>query len=164
MFGHGQVEAIGGTTLRERLRCGAELYVDYRAVPWVTYTDPELANVGLSEAQAREQHGDIRILRWPFAENDRAQAERTTDGFIKVITDPRGKILGAAIVGAHAGELLQPWILAISQNIKIGAMASIIAPYPTLGEVNKRAAGSFYIAKLFSPRTKRLVRLLAKLG
>ncbi|MHA1566080.1 MAG: dihydrolipoyl dehydrogenase family protein, partial [Alphaproteobacteria bacterium] len=138
--------------------------VDYRAVPWVTYTDPELANVGLSEAMAREKHDEIRVLRWPFAENDRAQAEHATDGFVKVITDPRGLILGAGIVGAHAGELLQPWILAISQKLKIGAMAGIIAPYPTLGEVNKRAAGSFYIPKLFSPRTRRIVRLLAKLG
>ncbi len=138
--------------------------VDYRAVPWVTYTDPELANVGLSEAAAREKHDQIRVLRWPFAENDRAQAEHATDGFVKVITDPRGRILGAAIVGIHAGELLQPWILAISQNLKIGAMAGLIAPYPTLGEVNKRAAGSFYIPKLFSARTRRIVRLLAKLG
>ena len=138
--------------------------VDYRAVPWVTYTDPELANVGLTEAKAREQHGEIRVLRWPFAENDRAQAEHATDGFVKVITDPRGLILGAGIVGAHAGELLQPWILAISQKLKIGAMAGIIAPYPTLGEANKRAAGSFYIPKLFSPRTRRIVGLLAKLG
>ncbi len=138
--------------------------VDYRAVPWVTYTDPELANVGLSEAAARKEHDQIRVLRWPFAENDRARAEHATDGFVKVITDPRGLILGAGIVGAHAGELLQPWILAISQKMKIGAMAGIIAPYPTLGEANKRAAGSFYIPKLFSPRTRRIVRLLAKLG
>lgn len=138
--------------------------VDYRAVPWVTFTDPELANVGLSEDQAREQHGEIRVLRWPFAENDRAQADRVTDGFVKVITTPKGRILGAAIVGDHAGELLQPWILAIQSKLKIGAMASIIAPYPTLGEVNKRAAGSFYVPKLFSPRTRSIVRFLAKFG
>lgn len=138
---------------------------DDSAVPWVTYTDPELASVGMNEAAAREAHGDdIRIMRWPFAENDRAQADRVTDGFVKVITTARGRILGAALVGDHAGELLQPWILAISAKLKIGAMANIIAPYPTLGEVNKRAASSYYIPKLFSNRTRSLVRLLRKLG
>jgi pyruvate/2-oxoglutarate dehydrogenase complex dihydrolipoamide dehydrogenase (E3) component len=138
--------------------------VSYDAVPWVTYTEPELANVGLTEAQAREAHGKIRILRAPFAENDRAQAERRTDGLIKVITRPNGRILGAAVVGHQAGEIVQPWILAVSQELKIGAMAQMIAPYPTLGEIGKRAAGSFYIPKLFTERTKTIVRLLARLG
>jgi len=138
--------------------------VDDRAVPWVTYTDPELAHVGLSEAAARERHGDIRILRWPFAENDRARCERQADGLVKVVTTPRGRVLGASIVGAHAGELIQPWVLALSQKLGVGAVARMIAPYPTLGEASKRAAGSFYTAKLFSERTRWLVRLLAKLG
>jgi pyruvate/2-oxoglutarate dehydrogenase complex dihydrolipoamide dehydrogenase (E3) component len=128
--------------------------VGYDAVPWVTYTEPELANVGFTEAQAREAHGEIRILRAPFAENDRAQAERRMDGLIKAITRPNGRILGAAIVGPHAGELIQPWVLAISQKLKIGALAQMVAPYPTLGEIAKRAAGSFYQPKLFSERTK----------
>ena len=139
--------------------------VNYDAVPWVTYTDPELANVGLSEAAARERHGDqICVLRWPFIENDRAQAEHHTEGLVKVVTTPRGRILGAGIVGSHAGELLQPWVLAIGQGLKIGAVASMIAPYPTLGEASKRAAGSFYTPKLFSDRTRRVVRLLRRLG
>lgn len=138
--------------------------VDNRAVPWVTYTDPELAHVGLSEAAARAGHGDIRILRWPFAENDRARCERQEGGLVKVVTTPRGRILGASIVGIHAGELIHSWVLAISKGLGIGAMAQMIAPYPTLGEVNKRAAGSFYTEKLFSDRTRGLVRLLAKLG
>jgi len=134
--------------------------VDYHAVPWVTYTDPELAHVGMSEADATAANTDIRVLRWQFDENDRAQAEKRVEGMIKVITTPKGKILGASIVGIHAGELIQPWILAISQNMKIGAMASMIAPYPTLAEANKRIAGSFYTEKLFSAATKRLVRFL----
>jgi pyruvate/2-oxoglutarate dehydrogenase complex dihydrolipoamide dehydrogenase (E3) component len=138
--------------------------VGYDAVPWVTYTEPELANVGFTEAQAREAHGEIRILRAPFAENDRAQAERRMDGLIKAITRPNGRILGAAIVGPHAGELIQPWVLAISQKLKIGALAQMVAPYPTLGEIAKRAAGSFYQPKLFSERTKAIVRLLARFG
>ncbi len=139
--------------------------VDYRAVPWVTYTDPELANVGLTEKAAREKHGDtIRVVTTPFSENDRAQAERETVGMVKVVTDKKGRILGAGLVGYHAGELLQPWVLAISQGLKISAMASIIAPYPTMGEVNKRVAGAYYTPALFSNRTRRLVRLLGLFG
>ena len=134
------------------------------AVPWVTYTAPELAHVGLSEEAARQAHGRVNILRWPFAENDRAQAERACDGMVKAVTKPNGKILGASIVGSQAGELIQPWVLAISQGLKIGAMAQAIAPYPTLGEASKRAAGSYFVPKLFGPRTKWLVRQLARLG
>ncbi len=137
---------------------------DTRAVPWVTYTDPELAHVGLDEAGARQAHGKIRILRWPFAEVDRALAERRTDGFIKVIATPRGKILGATIVGAHAGEGILPWVLALTKGLNLSHMAQIIAPYPTLGEISKRVAGSFYTDRLFSAGTKRLVRFLARFG
>lgn len=138
--------------------------VDYSALPWVTYTDPELAHVGLTESQARESHKDIRVLTWNFEENDRAQAERETEGRVKVLTLPNGRILGASIVGPHAGELIQVWCLAISQKLKIGAIASMIAPYPTLGEAGKRAAGSFYTPKLFSGRTRGLVRFLSWFG
>ena len=138
--------------------------VNDSAVPWVTYTDPEVAQVGLTETQARERHGEaVRVSRWSFAENDRAQAERATEGFVKVITGKRGRILGATLVGRHAGELLQPWVLAITQGLKIGAMAGIIAPYPTLGEINKRAAGAYFTGALFGPRTRRLVGLLQRL-
>ncbi len=137
---------------------------DDRAVPWVTYTTPELAHVGMTEAEARATTADLRILRWPFSDNDRAQAERSTEGLVKVITNKRGKVLGATILGAHAGELIQPWILAISQGLKVSALATMIAPYPTLGEAGKRAAGSFYTESLFSSRTKRIVRFLLKFG
>ncbi len=138
--------------------------VDYSALPWVTYTAPELAHVGMAEKDARAAHGAITILRWPFAENDRAQAEGETDGLIKVITTKKGKILGASIVGPKAGELIQVWVLAISQKMKIGAMAGMISPYPTLGEVGKRAAGSFFTPSLFSERTKKIVRFLLRFG
>lgn len=136
--------------------------VDYSALSWVTYTDPELAHVGMTEAQAREKHGDIRVLRHAFAENDRAQAERETDGMAKIITTAKGVIVGASIVGPHAGELLQSWILPIQKKMKIGAVAGLIIPYPTLGEVNKRAAGSYYTPKLFSEKTKKIVRFLLR--
>jgi pyruvate/2-oxoglutarate dehydrogenase complex dihydrolipoamide dehydrogenase (E3) component len=137
--------------------------VDYRALPWVTYTDPELAQVGLSAAAARAA-GDTRVLRWSFADNDRAQTERDTAGEVKVIVSRRGEILGATILGAAAGDLILPWALAISQRLKIGAMVNLVVPYPTRGEAGKRAAGEFYTPTLFSPRTRRLVRLLARFG
>ena len=90
--------------------------LDASIVPWATYTDPELAQVGLSERQARDKHGDaIKVLRWKLAENDRAQTERTTEGMVKAITDRHGRILGATIAAPHAGELIQPWCLAIVQ-------------------------------------------------
>ncbi|MRG72218.1 FAD-binding protein [Alphaproteobacteria bacterium HT1-32] len=139
--------------------------VDYRAVPWVTYTDPELAHVGMTLDEAKQEQGDnLRILHWGFDENDRAQSERSTEGFVKVLTTRKGHILGATIVGKNAGELIHPWIIAIQNKLKIGAMATYIAPYPTLGEVNKRAAGSFYTEKLFSERTRKIVRFLLRFG
>ncbi len=139
--------------------------VDYRALPWVTYSEPELAHVGLTEAEAVARHGgDLTVLRWPFHENDRAQAERQTHGLVKAVTRKNGRVLGASILGTHAGELIQPWGLAISQGLKIGALATLMAPYPTLGEASKRAAGSFFAPKLFSDRTRTLVRWLRRLG
>jgi pyruvate/2-oxoglutarate dehydrogenase complex dihydrolipoamide dehydrogenase (E3) component len=138
--------------------------LDAAIVPWATYTDPELAQVGLSERQAREKHGDaIRILRWDLSENDRAQTERTTEGMVKAITDRRGRILGAAIAAPHAGELIQPWCLAVYKRLKISTLAGFVPPYPTLGEASKRAAGSYFTAALFGPRTRWLVRLLSRL-
>jgi pyruvate/2-oxoglutarate dehydrogenase complex dihydrolipoamide dehydrogenase (E3) component len=138
--------------------------LDHSIVPWTTYTDPELAQVGLSEQAARAQHGDgIKVVRWPFADNDRARTERVNDGLVKAIADRRGRILGAAIVGPNAGELIQPWCLALSRRLKMSAMASFVPPYPTLGEASKRAAGSYFTEALFGARTRKLVRFLARL-
>lgn len=137
--------------------------VDHSAVPWVTYTNPELAQVGLTEKAARELHGDdIRVVTWDYAENDRARAEVETEGFIKIITKPNGRILGAAIVGRQAGELIGVWSLAISKKMKIGAIAGMIAPYPTLGELSKRVAGAWYTPSLFGEKTRKLVRFLLR--
>jgi pyruvate/2-oxoglutarate dehydrogenase complex dihydrolipoamide dehydrogenase (E3) component len=138
--------------------------VDYRALPWVTYTDPELAQVGLTEVAARATGANLRVLRWPFVENDRAQTERDTEGLVKIVLRGNGRVLGASILGAGAGDLILPWALAISQNLKIGALANLIVPYPTRSEASKRAAGCYYTPKLFSPRTRRLVRFLARFG
>ncbi len=135
--------------------------VDSGVIPWVTYTDPELAHVGLSEEAARKQYGNrLSVLRWPYAENDRAQAEHTTEGFVKVITTRDGRILGASILGAEAGELIHTWSLAISAGLNIKAMAQYVAPYPTLAEINRRAATTFFASKIGNPWVKTALRLL----
>lgn len=138
---------------------------NYDAVPWVTYADPELAHVGLTEAVAKEQLGkQVNTTSWHFNDNDRAQAERDTDGLIKVVTGRKGRILGATVVGRHAGELILPWVLALQQKLGIGAMANLIAPYPTLSEVSKRVAGAYYSPKLFNGRTRSVVGLLQRVA
>jgi len=111
-----------------------------RVVPWCTYTDPELARVGLSETDARAQGIEHRVYRFPFADIDRARTEDETDGFAKLVTDPRGRLLGAAIVGAHAGELIAEAVLAIGHRMKAGALSAAIHAYPTLSQVSRQAA------------------------
>ncbi|HEY4342930.1 MAG TPA: FAD-dependent oxidoreductase [Parvibaculum sp.] len=138
--------------------------VDYANIPWVTYTDPELAHVGETEAEARARHMKINVLRWHLAENDRAQATRETEGQIKVITDMHSRILGCTIVAPNAGELILPWVLAKSRGLKLSALAGVTVPYPTLSEISKRVAGSYYTPTLFSPRTRALVRFLGFFG
>jgi pyruvate/2-oxoglutarate dehydrogenase complex dihydrolipoamide dehydrogenase (E3) component len=138
--------------------------VDDGGIPWVTFTDPELAHVGLAEEAARARHGRVKVYRWPYHENDRAQAERATAGFIKVVTDRKGYIKGASIVGEHAGELIQMWSLAISQRLPIKAMTQWISPYPTLSEINKRAAFGYYASFAARPLVRRIVGWLARLG
>jgi pyruvate/2-oxoglutarate dehydrogenase complex dihydrolipoamide dehydrogenase (E3) component len=137
---------------------------DHGAVPRVLYTAPELASVGLSANEARERRKAINVLRWPFAENDRARTDDDIDGMIKVVTTTRGRVLGAAIVGRAAGELILPWVFAVQGKLSLADMAQVIAPYPTLSEVSKRVAGSFYAGKLFSPATRQLVRVLSWFG
>lgn len=138
--------------------------VDNTLVPWVTFTDPELAHVGLSEAEAEKKVGRVNVLRWPYHENDRAQTERETTGHIKVVTARNGLILGATIVGAEAGELIGMWALAISQKMKIKAMIGWISPYPTLGEINKRAAYRYYATAPSKPLVRKIIGFLAKFG
>ena len=138
---------------------------DAMVIPRVTYTDPELAAVGLTETEARAAHGDaVKVVTFPFHENDRAQAEADTRGFGKLVTDRRGRILGAAIVGRNAGDLIAPITLAMTAKVKLSALAGVIAPYPTRGEIAKRLAGAWYSPILFSPRTRRLVSLLKRLA
>ena len=132
-------------------------------IPWATYTDPEIAQVGQTEAEATAEHGErLTVVRFPYHENDRAIAEGKTTGLIKVMI-VKGKPVGASIVGASAGELIGVWAMAIANNLKMSAVANMVAPYPTLGEINKRAAGAYFGPKLFdNPWLKRIVRLVQR--
>lgn len=134
-------------------------------IPWVTYTDPELAQVGLNEADAKKLHGSsVKVLRWAFENNDRAQTEGKTKGLVKIIVGKRGTILGAGIVGAGAGELIAPWVLGITHKIKISAFANVVLPYPTLGEAGKRAAISNYAGLAQKPILRWVLGILKMLG
>ena len=137
---------------------------DRHAVPRVTYTDPELAQVGLVEDEARAQAGIIRVLRSPYRENDRARATGATHGHIKIITDRRGDILGVTIVGAGAAENIAAWTLAINQKLNIDAFAGVIVPYPTYAEVGKRAAMTYFNRGLTSPLVRRIIGWLRRFG
>ncbi|WP_324753155.1 dihydrolipoyl dehydrogenase family protein [Roseovarius sp. Pro17] len=132
-------------------------------IPWTTYTAPELAQVGMTEAEAREAHGDKpEVVRFEYEDNDRAIAERKTKGLIKVMV-LRGRPIGASIVGAQAGELIGLWALALANDMKMSQIAAMVAPYPTIGEVNKRAAGAYFSPRLFdSVWVKRAVRAVQR--
>ena len=133
-------------------------------IPCVTYSDPELAQVGLTEAAAADMWGgsNIQVMRVPLANIDRAIAERRREGMVKIVTHKNGRILGASILAPNAGEMILAWVLAISSEQKIGKMASLIAPYPTFGDASKQAAGHFFTDKLFSQRTRRIVKFLLR--
>jgi pyruvate/2-oxoglutarate dehydrogenase complex dihydrolipoamide dehydrogenase (E3) component len=118
-------------------------------LPWATYTAPELAHIGLTEVQAREKHGGMmEVVRFEYAHNDRAIAERKTKGLIKVMV-ARGRPVGVSIVGHQAGELINLWALVLANNMKMSQASAMVAPYPTIGEVNKRAAGAYFSPRLF---------------
>jgi pyruvate/2-oxoglutarate dehydrogenase complex dihydrolipoamide dehydrogenase (E3) component len=134
-------------------------------IPWVTYTDPELAHVGLTEKDATALHGkSIRVLRWHFHENDRAIAEGKGKGLVKLVVAKNGRILGASIVGPNAGDLIALWTLAVTQKLKVSAIASMVLPYPTFGEAGKRAAITYYAGLAEKPFTRKLIGFLKNFG
>ncbi len=132
-------------------------------IPWVTYTDPELAQIGPTEAAARASHGAaLTVVRADFHHNDRAITEGHQAGFLKVMV-VKGRPIGATCVGHGAGEVISLWALVISQRLKMSAVAGMVAPYPTYGEISKRAAGAYFSPKLFdSPMVKRIVRFVQR--
>jgi pyruvate/2-oxoglutarate dehydrogenase complex dihydrolipoamide dehydrogenase (E3) component len=131
--------------------------VNNDCIPWVTFTDPELAQIGLTEARAREQGIKIRVTRWPYHDNDRAQAEGTPRGHIKVITTAKGKIVGVTIVGAQAGELIAMWVLAVARNLDLREITDLVLPYPTLSEVGKHAAIDYLSPSLTGVWARRII-------
>ncbi len=135
---------------------------DYRVIPWATYTDPELAHVGLTEAAARARGLDVRVARFPFEQVDRALAEGNERGRVKLIVH-RGRLVGASILGPHAGELIHEAVLAMQTRAKIGAIAGMVHAYPTLSQIHRRAVNSLYSPKLFARRTRTAVRWLNRL-
>ncbi len=153
----------GGLVLRPLLfRLAAR---ENRAIiPRVTFTDPEIAQVGMTETEARAKHGRIGVLRWPYSENDRAQAERQTEGFVKVLAGKGGRILGVGIVGANAGELISLWALAMSKGLRLRDMSSFVPPYPTMSEIGKRAAISYFAPATRRPMVRWVLRLLRRFG
>lgn len=143
-----------------RLRAGA----DARAIPRATFTDPELAAVGLSEEEARRAGHAVEVLRWPFAENDRAVAERRTAGLVKIVADKNRRILGVAVAGAGASELIAPYAMAVAGQLSLRDLASVVHPYPTLGEAGKRAAMLAYAPAARSRFVRGAVRFLSRFG
>ncbi|OPY89404.1 MAG: Mercuric reductase [Syntrophaceae bacterium PtaU1.Bin231] len=136
---------------------------DYGKVGWCTYTDPEVASIGLNEKRARKEGIEYVVREEPFAANDRALAEGETPGKIKLLLSRGGGLLGCQIMGAHAGELIHEWILALSAGVGLSKIASAVHVYPTLAEISKRAAGGYYAGRLFSERTKSLLRFMFSL-
>jgi pyruvate/2-oxoglutarate dehydrogenase complex dihydrolipoamide dehydrogenase (E3) component len=132
-------------------------------IPWATYTDPELAQVGLTEAQAKSQFGaKLTVIRTDFHHNDRLITQGHATGMIKVMV-VKDRPVGASIAGPMAGELIGVWAIAIANRLKMSAIATSVLPYPTVGEVNKRAAGAYFSPRLFdNPMVKRVVGLVQK--
>ena len=155
----GRAQAAAGATSLGSVRLTRAVKANGQPLAPGSYT------VRLTEEQARAAHGDdITVLRWPYHENDRAQAERTTEGFVKVVTDAGGRVRGAGIVGQNAGELIQMWSLAVSEGLSIKAMTQWISPYPTLSEINKRAAFGYYAAAAAKPLVRRVIGWLTRFG
>lgn len=134
--------------------------VDYRSIPWVTYTTPELAHAGLTTEQAAQQKITVSSIELALDKNDRAQTERETIGKIKVLISKRGKILGASILAQNAGELILPWVMLINKGESLSTLTNTIVPYPTLSELSKQLASQFYAPSLFSKNVRRLVQIL----
>lgn len=154
-----------GSMVAQNILFRRPVRTDRTAIPRVTLTDPELAHIGLTEAEALKQNvRGLRILRWPFAENDRATATRRRVGHVKLVVGHKGAILGCSIAGHGAGELIAPYAVALAKGMTVGELSGIVLPYPTLSEAGKRAAGTYFLASLANPWVGRIVRFLRRFG
>ena len=156
------VAGYEGSLVALQLATGWPSTVDWRALPRVTYTDPELAQIGLTEAEARERHGTVDVTCVPFADNDRAVTEGDTTGFLKLIRH-RGKVVGVTIVGARAGDLLLPWAQIMTGKASTFALGSAIVAYPTRSEIAKAAAFAAWQPTVFGKAPRAFARMLARL-
>jgi pyruvate/2-oxoglutarate dehydrogenase complex dihydrolipoamide dehydrogenase (E3) component len=137
--------------------------VSYTYLPWVTYTDPELACIGMNEKTAKTKGISYTVWMEAFENNDRSLAEGERVGKIKMLLDEKEKPMGVQILGPHAGDLMSEWVAIMNGNVKLSTIASAVHPYPTLGEINKRVAGNFLATKIFSDRVKKTLRLFFNL-
>jgi pyruvate/2-oxoglutarate dehydrogenase complex dihydrolipoamide dehydrogenase (E3) component len=137
--------------------------VNYTHVPWVTYTDPELASIGMNEKSARAAGIKYSVWSEPFENNDRSLAEGETMGRIKMLLDEKEKPIGVQILGPQAGELLSEWVAVMNGNVRLSTLASAVHPYPTLGEINKRVAGNLLATKIFSEKVKKALKFFFNL-
>jgi len=138
--------------------------IEERVIPWCTFTDPELARVGLSETEAQQQGIRHKVYKFPFKDIDRAQAEDEIEGFAKIITDPKGRLLGAALAGPHAGELIHEYTLALAQRLKASDLSKVIHIYPTLAQINRRVADARMKEGLTPTSKKWLKRIFGLRG
>lgn len=136
--------------------------VNYRVVPWTIYTDPELAHVGLTEKEANEQYAHVHVFTEPFHEVDRAVIDGQSEGFVKVITDKKGQILGAHVVGKHAGELIQELVFAMHHKLSIGKISEVIHAYPTKVEGLRKTADMYWKKRLFEGRMASMLKAVSR--
>lgn len=157
LFTH--VAGAEGSVAVRRVAFRLPARMGYDHVPWVTYTDPEIASVGLNERRAKAAGLGVSVVSAELHDNDRAQAEGQTDGRIKLLLDRKGRVVGCQLAGLHAGELLAPAIHAVGRKATMSEFLSAIYPYPTLSEIYRKAAGGYYAPRVFNPRVRRLLRL-----
>jgi pyruvate/2-oxoglutarate dehydrogenase complex dihydrolipoamide dehydrogenase (E3) component len=132
--------------------------VDYTYLPWCTYTHPELASIGMNEKRAKAAGIEYDIWVEEFKDNDRSIAEGELVGKIKMLLDKKGKPIGVQILGPRAGDLVSEWVAALNGGVKPMTLAAAVHPYPTLGEINKKVAGTYLSSKIFSERVKKGLR------
>jgi pyruvate/2-oxoglutarate dehydrogenase complex dihydrolipoamide dehydrogenase (E3) component len=132
--------------------------VDYTNLPWCTYTDPELASIGMNEKRAVTHCKQYSVWTEEFRANDRSLAEGEEEGKIKLLLDEREKPLGIQILGPHAGELVGEWVAVMTGGVRLSTLAAAVHPYPTLAEINKRIVGNFFSRKIFSEKVKKALR------
>jgi pyruvate/2-oxoglutarate dehydrogenase complex dihydrolipoamide dehydrogenase (E3) component len=136
---------------------------DYTYLPWCTYTDPPLGNIGMNETMAKKAGIDYTVWTESFKNNDRSLAEGEKRGKIKLILNEKEKPIGVQILGPHAGDLLAEWVAVLNGKVKLATLAAAVHPYPTLGEINKRVAGNFFSPKIFSKKVQKGLKFFFQL-